>query len=1266
MSEKPGFSGTVHSRKHLSEGRIEVRFSTPSGELRLGRVFSFSGGTSTVKNVFSLLKSMDVKDVIFPDRLDSLENGRYCLSVPEGSISSYSGPALSVRQLITPLVAMHEKGWIHYDISPRCFVRKDGDLHLICFGEALFTHGIVEGSELAAGIPSSVYYDLALFGRSIRQGSGHLWSGDNAESVDRLCSGSISERIDAFTKISGNADNLYGHNRDSIKTGDDQSIILLHGGSWRERDRIASIYATDAIDRGWIVRFVRCSPIESQRPLPGRFPCGEACIDSGSSLISELFPSMSGVNRLLVIDQIEYASEDLAAISAGLSRSPSAGLNLLVTSSSRDSLDNFNLNRIIEVKGKQERAVEWQLDQLPPDILGKGYPLLSGNGPRYRCGEGSEVPEQMPLTTEELFREGAYKVLSGSVNRTDQDRGFAIESLLKLGRYDEVLEFTDDAYLSQRAEAHLALGNAGEAREMALESLNSDPGSKKKALLLARVLCELNEYDDAESLLLKLHGTESVLLLARILDRQGRGSEVLPLFRKAFESAENGDKVRLLCSEVNIQMRMGDYRKARDLSHEAVEMAFSLSDISLIISSLRERGRIKEVLGLWNDSLDDYRLSLSFSAEDPDLESSYALVDLFVLEVKTGDLKAAENTFNELTIYLRGKATNTDIQLISLLKAHKGALLGLGSVSLRSASKATAIASSDRMNLKHALSLLYLGQLQIQSGDSSAGFSSLNQARAEAGFMGDRHLMLLIDLASSIGGKEVDVSEIVMEAGELGLKIEKLEGELIAAEKAEEFSLLLTEMLNVPFPLKVIEITSKLGLPENKKLSNRILNTFGNISDKLEGEELTAFLDNHGYLVEELEKLSYNNMIELIRNGIEKTADWISSRSGQDLRLHDLADKLDLVSLDTEPSRKSGERKVCEDPPLYASGSDLGLIEILGPVIASVSGIRPAEIPMKQEAVELFPEIIGNSNIVVELKRKMRRISRMQIPVLITGETGTGKELVARGIHSDSSRGDRSLVSVDCGAIAENLLESELFGASKGAYTGSGLDREGLMEAANGGTLFLDEIGNLSPALQVKLLRVLETGKVRRLGETRERSIDFRIISATNSDLIVESSGGDFRSDLFFRIAVVILRIPPLRNRVEDIPLLVNHFATEAGHEQELPRFSRGALRKLSGYSWPGNIRELRNVVQRALLFHSGDMIDAGDIEFGISSMTGIHIIAETDMKTLEDCISEHVYRIVRSCDGNKTEASRILECDPKTVRKYCTLFDSHAKDPLN
>ena len=253
MSEESSFSGVVLSRKHLSEGRIEVRFSTPSGELRLGRVFGFSGGTSTVKNVFNLLKNLNVKDVIFPDRLDLLEDGRYCFSVPEGSISSYSGPALSARCLITPLVAMHEKGWVHYDISPRCFVRKDADLNLVCFGEALFTHGIVEGSELETGIPSSVYYDLALFGKSIRQGRGHLWSGDDAESVEGLCSASISDRIDAFTEIYGDTDEVYGHNRDSIKAVEGESVILLHGGSWRERDRIASIYSTEAIDRGWIV-----------------------------------------------------------------------------------------------------------------------------------------------------------------------------------------------------------------------------------------------------------------------------------------------------------------------------------------------------------------------------------------------------------------------------------------------------------------------------------------------------------------------------------------------------------------------------------------------------------------------------------------------------------------------------------------------------------------------------------------------------------------------------------------------------------------------------------------------------------------------------------------------------------------------------------------------------------------------------------------------------------------------------------------------------
>lgn len=1255
MLKESRFTGTVLSRKHLPEGRIEIRFSTPSGELRIGRIFSFSGGINCVRKIFNILKNLDVEGVIFPDRLDLLEESKFCLSIPEGSFSSDSGPALSARQLITPLVAMHEKGWVHYDISPQCFVRKNGDLHLICFGDALFMPGIVTGSELAVGIPSCIYYDLAVFGRCIRQGRGHLWSGDNAESVDGLCSSSISERIDALQEIYGDRCQLYGNSHNNIKVGEEESVILLHGGYWKERDRIASICSTDAIDKGSIVRFIRCLPSESHRPLPGRFPSGEACIDSGSALMSELFPSMSGVNRLLVIDQIEYASDDLAAIVAGLSKSLIGGLTMLITSFRPDSWEDLGLNvdRIIEVQGKPEGAVEWKFDSLPSHMLGKGYPVLPGNVPLYRCAGGSEVPEQISITSEDLYREGAYRILSESAVYPDRDREYAIRSLLKLGRYEEVLEFTDDEYLSQRAEAHLALGNFNEAEDIALQSLDSDPEDEDKALLLARVLSELKEFDDAETLLLKLHGTESVLLLARILDRQGRGSEVLPVLQNAIESAEVRDRVRLLCSEVNIQMRIGNYRKARNLSHEAVEMAFNLSDTNLIISSLRERGRVREVLGLWNDSLDDYRLSLSFSAENQDMESPYTLVDLFVLEVKTGDLKAAESTFNEMSMLFLEKAHATDLQLISLLEAHRGALLGLGSVSLRSASKAAAMASSNKMNLIHALSMLYMGQLQIQSGDSSAGFTSLNQARAEAGLMGDRHLMLLVDLASSLEGREVDISQIIMEAGELGLEIEKLEAELIEADKPEAFSSLLIKLLNVPFPLKVIEIASKIGLPENKKLSNRILKTFENISAMLEGEELSAFLDNHARLVEELDKLSYNRMIELIRSGIEKTADWIASYSGQDLRLGDLADELNLVSLNTEPSGKPGERMICEDPALFASGNDLSLIEVLGPVIASVSGIRPAEIPLDERSVGLFPEIIGNSDGMMELKRKMNRVSRMQIPVLIIGETGTGKELVARGIHSESSRGDRALVSVDCGAIAENLLESELFGASKGAYTGSGSDRGGLIEAANGGTLFLDEIGNLSPALQVKLLRALETGTVRRMGETRERSIDFRIISATNSDLIVESSGGSFRSDLFYRIAVVIIRIPPLRDRVEDIPLLVDHFTRETMNEEEVPRFTRGALRMLSRHTWPGNIRELRNVVQRTILFYSGDTVEAGDIEFETSSLVSVPGSARTDLKSLEDYINEHVHMVVNACGGNKTEASRILECDPKTVRKY-------------
>jgi two-component system response regulator GlrR len=218
--------------------------------------------------------------------------------------------------------------------------------------------------------------------------------------------------------------------------------------------------------------------------------------------------------------------------------------------------------------------------------------------------------------------------------------------------------------------------------------------------------------------------------------------------------------------------------------------------------------------------------------------------------------------------------------------------------------------------------------------------------------------------------------------------------------------------------------------------------------------------------------------------------------------------------------------------------------------------------------------------------------------VVIYGESGTGKELVAHAIHSVSQRSAKPFVTVNCSAIPESLFESELFGHVKGAYTGATESRKGLFQEANGGTLFLDEIGEIPLALQAKLLRVLQEGEVRRVGENRPVRVDVRLVSATNKDLQKAVETGEFRQDLFYRINVIPIRIPPLRDRREDIPLLANHFLEQANRRLEKRRegFTREAMRRLLDYSWPGNVRELENKVKQSALLARGDLVEVEDI----------------------------------------------------------------------
>jgi two-component system response regulator AtoC len=300
-----------------------------------------------------------------------------------------------------------------------------------------------------------------------------------------------------------------------------------------------------------------------------------------------------------------------------------------------------------------------------------------------------------------------------------------------------------------------------------------------------------------------------------------------------------------------------------------------------------------------------------------------------------------------------------------------------------------------------------------------------------------------------------------------------------------------------------------------------------------------------------------------------------------------------------------------------------------------------------------MPTIVGESAVVREVLSMISRVAQSDSPVLIHGESGTGKELVARSIHLRSRRAGRPFVSINCGALPDTLLETELFGHKRGAFSGAVTSRVGLFEAAHGGTLFLDEIGEMSPAMQVRLLRTLDSGEVRRVGEERAFHVDVRIVAATAKDLNREEVAGNFRRDLFYRVSTVVVPVPPLRRRREDIPLLVEHFLAPFARAGKALTFSREAMERLVAYDWPGNIRELRNLIERLQILKEGE-VRATDLtpEFSRVVAAAPAAAEERPLGSLSEVERRHVERVLSATGWNKAKAARVLEVDIKTLNK--------------
>ena len=301
--------------------------------------------------------------------------------------------------------------------------------------------------------------------------------------------------------------------------------------------------------------------------------------------------------------------------------------------------------------------------------------------------------------------------------------------------------------------------------------------------------------------------------------------------------------------------------------------------------------------------------------------------------------------------------------------------------------------------------------------------------------------------------------------------------------------------------------------------------------------------------------------------------------------------------------------------------------------------------------------IVAKGPQMAEIFRTIAKIAEYKTTVLITGESGVGKELIARAIHAQSSRHDGPFVAINCGAIPENLLESELFGHRKGAFTDATTDRRGLFEEATGGTLFLDEIGELPLSLQVKLLRALQEESIRRLGDSSDTPINVRIITASHRDLATEAQIGRFRDDLFYRINVLHISIPPLRERREDIPLLVDYFIerNNAKLGTEIHGVSLEAQKVLLEYGWPGNVRELENTIERAMVLADCKVLDTADLPDRLTRVAdpvqAQLASGELSIKKTTQIIEEIlIRRALQKTNGNRTKAAAILEISHRTL----------------
>ncbi len=449
-------------------------------------------------------------------------------------------------------------------------------------------------------------------------------------------------------------------------------------------------------------------------------------------------------------------------------------------------------------------------------------------------------------------------------------------------------------------------------------------------------------------------------------------------------------------------------------------------------------------------------------------------------------------------------------------------------------------------------------------------------------------------------------------------------------------------------------------------------------------------------LVAEDDKVARDLLVEILR-GEGFTVEAVDDGAGAIERA--AAERYDLVVSDVRMERSSG-LDVLKAFTDKAPGTPVILITAFGDVTGAMEAIqrgaydyvsKPFNIEelkltvtralerrrlvaenktVQSEAKTQIEDIVGKSAVMLEVYKLVARVAGSTATVLVTGESGTGKELVARAIHTHSPRARAAFVPVNCTALTESLLESELFGHARGAFTGAVGAKRGLFEMANGGTMFLDEIGDMGPKMQAQLLRTLQDGEVRPVGGSESLRVDVRLVCATNRDLEDDVKTGRFREDLYFRINVVTVRLPALRERRDDIPILVAHFLAKIARRErrEQAALSPEALKLLSGYAWPGNVRELENAIDRAVAVAKGNVILPSDLppEVGGAgppvSADGSGLIE--DRPTLAELERRYISLVLQESGGNKKKAAERLGIDRRTLYRALERTGTDAGEP--